>query len=90
MAKDIKDAIPKLRAERIFVRAESQISCATLSAIIVSLAKTNDIRVGIHHDVFMYFYVSLFLQTDVMKGIFLLYFFKGKKFKKIQIQSTTE
>ena len=76
--KDIKDAIAKRLAEIILVRAESQISCATLSAIIVCHAKINDIRVGMHHDVFIFFFVSLFLPTDVMKSIFLLFFSKKK------------
>ena len=55
VANDIKDAIAKHRDEIIFVRAESQVSCATLSAIIVCHTKINDIRVGTHHDVFIYF-----------------------------------
>ena len=76
--KDIKDAIAKRLAEIILVRAESQISCATLSTIIVCHAKINDIRVGMHHDVFILFFVSLFLPTDVMKSIFLLFFSKKK------------
>ena len=55
VAKDTKDAIAKHQAEIFFVRAASQISCATLRAIIVCHATTNDIRVGIHPDVFIYF-----------------------------------
>ena len=69
VAKDIKIAAAKYRAEIIFVRAESQISCATLSAIIVCHVKTNDICVGIHHDVFIYFFVSSFLPNEIMKRI---------------------
>ena len=58
LANDIEDAIIKHRAKIVFVRAESQISCATLSAIIVCHSKTNDIRVWIHH--FVYIYIFLF------------------------------
>ena len=58
--------------------------CNSKYHIIVCHAKTNDIRVGIHHDAFINFFVSLFLPTDVMKNIFLLFFSKEK------VQSTTE
>ena len=76
LAKDIKDAIAKHLAEIIFGRAEGQISSATVSAITVCHAKTNDIHVWINHDVFIYF---LFLfSTDVMKSLFLLFFSKEK------------
>ena len=78
VAKDIKDGFAKHHAIIIFVCAESKISYATLSAITVCHAKTNDIRAGIHHDVFIYFSVSLFLPTDIMKSIFLLFFSKEK------------
>ena len=76
VAKDIKDAIAKHRAEIIFDRVESQISCATQSAMIVCHAEINDIRVEIHHEIFIYFFISLFLQTDVMKSKFLFFYSK--------------
>ena len=82
VAKDIKDAIAKHRAEIIFDRVESQISCATQSAMIVCHAEINDIRVEIHHEIFIYFFISLFLQTDVMKSKFLFFYSK--------LQSKTE
>ena len=53
VSKDIKDATAKHLAEIIFLRAESQISCATLSAIIVCHEKPNDIHVGTYH-IFIY------------------------------------
>ena len=82
VAKDIKDAIAKHRSEIIFDRVKSQISCATQSAMIVCHAEINDIRVEIHHGIFIYFFISLFLQTDVMKSKFLFFYSK--------LQSTTE
>ena len=79
-AKDIKDAIAKQGLKWFLIGAESQISCATLSAITVCHTKTNDIRVGIHHGLFIYFFVSLFLLTDAVKSIFLSFFSKEKNF----------
>ena len=75
VAKDIKDAIAKHRAEIIFDRVESQVSCATQSAMIVCHAEINLFY-------FIYFFISLFLQTDVMKSKFLFFYSK--------LQSTTE
>ena len=57
-----------------------QLKCS----IIVCHAKTNDVRVGIQH-VFIYSDVSLFLQIDLMKSIFL-FFFKGQVFS-LQLNS---
>ena len=62
MTTEFEDTIAKHCAKIIFVSVESQMRCATLSAIIVCHSKTNDIRVGIHHYVFY------------MKSTFLLVF----------------
>ena len=49
------------------------------NSIIACHVKTNDFRVGIHHDLFIYFFfVSLFVPTDVMKSILLLFSSKEK------------
>ena len=80
LAKHIKDAIVKHRVEIIFGRAESQISSTTVSAIIVCHAKTNDIRIWINHDVFIYFFCFSFLINWCNEKFILVVFFKGKNF----------
>ena len=59
VAKDIKDAIAKHRAEIIFDRVESQISCATQSAMIVCHAEINDIVLR-YTTKFLYIFLFLF------------------------------
>ena len=94
LAKDIKDPIAKHLAEIIFGRAEGQISSATVSAITVCHAKTNDIHVWINHDVFIYFFVSLFNWCN--EKFIVVVFFKGKNFSvqlnnfSIYVYSPTE
>ena len=80
VTKHIKDALAKHRAEIVFVRAESQISCAALGAIIVCRVKTNDIRVGIHHDLFIFFCFSCLTNWYNEKYVLVAVFFKGKNF----------
>ena len=80
LAKDIRDAIAKHRAEIIFVRVKSNKLCNCNRHNSLPCENRWHLCLDKPWCFYIYIFVSLFLSTDVMKSLFLLFFFKGKIF----------